>query len=64
MLKIKLAITNSGYRQNWVAEQIGIDPSLLSRYVSGERSTPEDVIKKVAKLLKTTPWSIKGNVEL
>ena len=52
MTRLKIAIDASGLKQRWLAKEIGIDPSLLSRYVGGYRPTPPGVVKALAKVLK------------
>ncbi|MCP4492358.1 MAG: helix-turn-helix domain-containing protein [Gammaproteobacteria bacterium] len=60
MTKLKKIIEASGYRQNWVARRIGIDASLLSRYVSGERVAPAAIVRRLAKLLRVSQKSLNG----
>lgn len=51
MTKLKRAVLNSGMKQKWIAEQIGICEWLLSRYVTGERKLPVHRRRQLAKLL-------------
>ena len=57
--KLKIAISASGLKQSHIAQKIGIDYSLLSRYVTGERECPDDIIKKISKVLKVPRWQLK-----
>jgi transcriptional regulator with XRE-family HTH domain len=50
--RAKIAIDKSGLKQRHIAKQIGMDDSLMSHYVSGNRKLPIDVAKKIAKVLK------------
>jgi transcriptional regulator with XRE-family HTH domain len=60
MTKLKTAIVASGYKQAWIAAKIGIDQTLLSRYVNGYRDPPPAVLKDIAKLLGVSQQSIAG----
>lgn len=60
MTKLKLAIMKSGYMQKYLAQRIDVDPSLLSRYVRGEREAPKDILKKLSKVLKVPQKEIEG----
>jgi len=50
--RLKKAIIASGYKQTWIAAQLKMDPSLLCRYVTGDRVSPPDLNRKIALLLK------------
>jgi transcriptional regulator with XRE-family HTH domain len=60
MTNLKKIIDASGLKQKWIAKRIGIDAATLSRYVSGERVAPVDVIKTVAKLLRVSQKELVG----
>ncbi len=63
MTNLKFILERSGYRQQWVAIQAGIDPATLSRYVSGQRRiTPKDR-KNLAKILKVSQKDLEGEVD-
>ena len=49
--RLKKAIYESGYRQGWVADQIGVDAAVLSHYISGNREPTEKQKKELAKIL-------------
>jgi transcriptional regulator with XRE-family HTH domain len=40
-----------GRTQRWLARQLGIDPSLLTKYKSGARVAPEHVVRRSCELL-------------
>ncbi len=40
-----------GIRQQWLADRLGLHKSLLSKYKSGERVAPPDVVLRAAALL-------------
>jgi len=44
-------IKNKGLKKSWVAEQIGISNVLLSYYLTGTRSTPEHIERKLKEVL-------------
>ena len=44
-------LRTQGRTQVWLADQLGIDPSLLSKYKSGERVAPEHVVRRSCELL-------------
>ena len=51
MNNIKQVIWDSGYRKNYVAEQIGVHPSHISMWISGTRKPSKPRIRKLCKLL-------------
>ena len=51
MNRIKEVIWASGYRKNYIAEQIGVPPSHISMWISEERKPNDDRIKKMCKIL-------------
>lgn len=53
-------IRRKGFRMTWVAEQLGITPSLLSRRLAGNRSWPEPFAGALAEVLGVTLWEISG----
>jgi transcriptional regulator with XRE-family HTH domain len=57
--KLKLAISDSGLKQTFIARKIGIDPAVLSKYVTGTRETPVEVIKKISRVLKVPQWNLR-----
>jgi len=40
-----------GLRKDWVAEQLGISPSYLTRLLAGERRWTPDLQKRIASIL-------------
>ena len=51
MNKIKEVIWNSGYRKNYIAEQIGVHPSIISMWISENRVPSKDRVRKLCKIL-------------
>lgn len=53
----QLAITLSarGIRQSVFARQLNIDPSLLSRFLSGRREMPQALLLRATQILETSP---------
>ena len=50
--KLKEAILNTGLKQTFIANQCGICPTILSRYVVGKRKPSAARIKVLAKVLR------------
>jgi len=63
MTRMKLAIEKSGLKQLHIAQKIGIDSTMLSHYVRGERPAPPEVLRAIAKLLKIRQVEIEGVLE-
>ena len=57
--KLKIAIDASGLKQKHIARKVGIDETLLSRFVQGDREAPDDVIKKIANVLKVPQCQLR-----
>jgi len=51
MNNIKQVIKDSGYRKNWIAEQIGVKPSHISMWISSERKPSKERIRKLCKVV-------------
>lgn len=51
MTKLKKAIDKKGLRHDFVAKNIGVINSTMTRYIKGEVKIPALLLKKVAKLL-------------
>lgn len=60
--KLKRRITESGFKQVWIANKIGITTAALSYYVNGLR-VPPDVLARLADVLNCEPAELVGNVE-
>lgn len=61
--KAKIAVDSKGLKQMYVARALGIDYTLLSKYLCGEREMPKDIIKKLAKILKVKASGLEGAVK-
>ena len=51
MNNIKQVIWDSGYRKNYIAEQIGVKPSHISMWISEVRKPSKERIRAMCKLL-------------
>ena len=49
---MKEKIKNKGLKISWIAKQVGISQPLLSMYLNGSRSMPEQIEKKIKEVLK------------
>ena len=49
------AIAGSGLRKNWVAEQVGVSPSTISRLLNGERTPSHDLARRLGLVLRRDP---------
>ena len=52
MNNIKQVIWDSGYRKNWIAGKIGVHPSHISMWISGDRKPSSERIRKMCKVLR------------
>lgn len=52
MEKLKEKIKESGLKQNFIAQKVGIGESHLTMMLSGKATMPEDVRNKIDILLK------------
>jgi transcriptional regulator with XRE-family HTH domain len=52
-LKLKQAIWDRGFRQDWIADAIGKSPVTLSRIIHGHTKPTEAVRAALAKVLET-----------
>jgi len=57
--RLKIAIGESGLTQIHIAKKIGVEHTLFSRYVTGDRAAPNDVIKAVAKVLRVPAANLR-----
>lgn len=60
---IKEYIDRSGYKTNFLADQMGCHPSDISHYISGERFPSRDRLNKLCVTLKTSPTIKKCNLK-
>ena len=63
MNNIKQVIQDSGYRKNWIAEQIGVKPSHISMWISGDRIASKPRIRMLCKILKCKVVDLFPKVE-
>ena len=57
--KAKIAIDASGLKQRYIAEKLGIDAGLLSRYVTGEKPMPDTLAKRIANVLQVPVGQVR-----
>ena len=50
-MNLKKIIANKGLKQRWIAEQLGLQESNLSSYLSGAKPIPSDVKMALYNLL-------------
>ena len=50
-MNLKKIIRNKGLKQRWIAEQLGLQESNLSSYLSGDKPIPSDVKMALYNLL-------------
>jgi len=51
-MDFKEKIKEKGLKQNWIANKLGLSDGLFSFYLSGDRTMPEEVKKKLIEVLK------------
>jgi transcriptional regulator with XRE-family HTH domain len=52
-------IKSKGLKQKVIADKIGIKESILSRYLSGDRKMPEEIRKKIVKILNSVKFFLE-----
>lgn len=55
-------IDRQGRKVIWVASKMGVDPSTITRWASGERAIPASRVAQLAKLLNVPEHEISGQV--
>lgn len=58
MNKLKEKLIEKGRTQSWIASQIGISKTTLSKYANGSRKVKYETALKIAKLLECKPDDI------
>lgn len=58
MNKLKEKLIEKGRTQTWIASQIGISKTTLSKYANGSRKVKYETALKIAKLLECKPDDI------
>ena len=56
--KLRLAIAESGLKQNWIANKAGICPTILSQYVTGRRKPGAVAVRAIAKAMRVKQTEI------
>jgi len=49
---LKQRIRDKGLRQNWIAEQIGINANTLRAYLNDLRPMPQNISDKIKELIE------------
>ena len=58
---IKDHIKSCGYIQKWVASQVGVHESELSRWIKGERTPNDERLTKLCRILSTSRQKLYPN---
>lgn len=51
-MEYKKKIAEKGLRKDWIAKKLGISKTLLSFYLNGDRSIPEERKKQLEEILR------------
>lgn len=57
--KLKIQIDKSGLKQKWIAQRLNMDPSLMCKYVTGDRVMPDSDLSRIAEILNVKIEDIK-----
>ena len=60
---IKKYIDKSGYKSNYIANQVGCFPSDISHYIAGNRMPNRERLKKLSKILKCRMKDLYPNIK-
>jgi len=60
--KLKQLMDSRGMKSKWLADKLGISPSLLYLYREGTR-IPGETLLNMAEILDVNPRDLLGNVE-
>ena len=60
MNKIKLLIVSKGFKQSWVAEQIGVTDTTVSLWATNKTQPNAESLIKLMDVLECTPEEIYG----
>ena len=58
--KLRAAIVESGLKQKFIAEKVGISEAALSAMLNGNQKIDVDTFFRIAEVLKRTPDEIYG----
>lgn len=58
MDRLAALLAARGVKKVWLARELGIDPTLLSHYLSGRRPVPHDFYRRAARALRVRQDSI------
>ena len=58
--KIKILIVSKGYKQNWVAEQVGVTTTTMSLWATNKTQPNASSLIKLMGVLDCTPEDIYG----
>ena len=51
MSELQALIRERGLKQRWLAEQLGVHESMLSKWLSGNRPLPREMAERIAEVL-------------
>ena len=60
--KIKEYILRSGYKNTYIAEQLGVHDTEISQWISGRRTPDRGRVRDLAKLLKCKMTDLYSNI--
>ena len=58
--KIKMLIVSKGYKQRWVAEQVGVSNTTISLWATNKAQPNASSLIKLMSVLECTPEDIYG----
>lgn len=58
--RVRTIIRRKGFRMGWVADQLGIAPSYLSRLLSGDRCMTQEWAERLAEVLGVPVSEVTG----
>lgn len=50
-MSLKEQIRDRGIKISWIAQKVGVSQPLLSMYLNGDRSFPDEIKKQIKQLL-------------
>lgn len=62
MNNIKKCILKSGFKNTYIAEQMGVHDTEISNWIAGRRTMTKDKVRKLAKLLKCKMTDLYPNL--
>lgn len=63
MNKLEVRIAEKGLKKGWIAKEVGIAPSTLSKIVKGESIPTLQVALRLAEVLDSTVEALWGHIK-